>query len=364
MSKIVLCIDRDDDVGRKTGIEGPVVGREANLEAANSLALADPEDSDVNTIYQAIKVAEELDAEVATITGHPSVGMESDKHVSRQLDEVLEDFDEAVIVTDGAEDEFVLPLVESRVKVSSVRRVIVNQSQDLETTYYIVKRVLDDPRFVKKFFIPLGLASLAYALLSVAGLQMYGVSGILGVMGVYLINKATRFDRRLHEVYLDVTRSFLSGRVSVLSYFAGLVLFVVGGVRGYYSALDVSVPLTGAFWGEEIIFRAAGFLVVAVWWWVTGVAVVSIGLVLDRFLEKGVVDDRVVRLPFFAGSATLLLWGGSEYLLNPSFGGEEKLFFALGSSLLLGLLGIGASRSLKNAGWSIRTEAATEGHSE
>lgn len=364
MERIVLCIDRDDDVGRKAGIEGPVVGREANIDAVNRLALADPEDSDVNTIFQAVNLADELDAEVATITGHSSVGMESDRHVSRQLDEVLEDFEEAVVVTDGAEDEFVLPLVESRVKVASIKRVIVNQSQNLETTYYIVKRVLDDPRFVKRFFIPLGLASLAYAALSVAGLQMYGVSGILGVIGLYLVNRAARIDLRLHEFYQRLAESFLSGQVSVLSYFAGVILLIVGTVRGYYAALEAAASPVGAFWGEGLLFRIAAFFVVAVWWWVASVILVTLGLMLDRYLGSGAVDNRIVILPFFAGSAALLLWGGSEYILSPLFGGEERLFFAIGSSLLLALLGIGASRSLKSAGWAIRPEGLKEGRSE
>lgn len=350
MGTIVLCIDRDDDVGTKASIEGPVVGREANLEAVEELGLSDPEDSDVNTIFKAVRVADELDADVATVTGHPSVGMESDKHLSEQLDRVLEGYTEAVVVTDGAEDEFVMPLVESRVKISSIRRVIVNQSQNLETTYYIVKRVLDDPRFVKRFFIPLGLVSLAYAALSVAGLQGYGASGILGVIGIYLVNKATRADRKLYELYRSLSHSFMMGRVSVLSYLGGGVIFVVGGIRGYYSALEGTAPVTGAFWAEDLVFSLAAFVGSGIWWWMMGLVVIVVGLTIDKYLESGLLDDRMVILPFFAGSASLLLWGGSEYLLNPSFGGAEKLFFSLGASLLLGLLGVAASRSLKMAG--------------
>ena len=44
---LVLNIDRDDDIGFKAEIESPVIGREACLDAAVRLALADPEDSDV-----------------------------------------------------------------------------------------------------------------------------------------------------------------------------------------------------------------------------------------------------------------------------------------------------------------------------
>ncbi len=35
---LVLCVDLDDDLGRKTGIDTPVVGRDAVVDAAVALA--------------------------------------------------------------------------------------------------------------------------------------------------------------------------------------------------------------------------------------------------------------------------------------------------------------------------------------
>ena len=60
MDVLVLCIDRDNDLGRKGGVESPVVGRQANIDAALKLGMADPEDSDVNTIFGGIKLLDEL----------------------------------------------------------------------------------------------------------------------------------------------------------------------------------------------------------------------------------------------------------------------------------------------------------------
>ena len=50
MKILVLCVDRDDDIGVKTGIKGPLVGRDDNLAAATKLGLADPEDSDRKSV--------------------------------------------------------------------------------------------------------------------------------------------------------------------------------------------------------------------------------------------------------------------------------------------------------------------------
>ena len=51
---LVICIDRDNDVGEKAGIITPVIGRDSCIEAAQRLALEDPEDADSNSIFAAI----------------------------------------------------------------------------------------------------------------------------------------------------------------------------------------------------------------------------------------------------------------------------------------------------------------------
>ena len=57
---LVLCVDRDNDIGVKTGITTPVIGREENLSAASRLALEDPEESDANAIFGAVRILDSL----------------------------------------------------------------------------------------------------------------------------------------------------------------------------------------------------------------------------------------------------------------------------------------------------------------
>ena len=47
---LVITVDRDNDLGQKTAIRGPVVGRKQVLTAALKLGIADPEESDTNAI--------------------------------------------------------------------------------------------------------------------------------------------------------------------------------------------------------------------------------------------------------------------------------------------------------------------------
>ncbi len=109
---LVLAVDIDNDLYRKTRISGPVLGRVQNLNAATQLALADPEETDANTMFEAVKLYDDLKKEgytvnVATITGAETEGYSADREISRQLDLTLAQYksDACIFGTDGASDE-------------------------------------------------------------------------------------------------------------------------------------------------------------------------------------------------------------------------------------------------------------------
>ncbi len=56
MRTLVLCVDRDDDLGEKAKVSSPVVGRKNNLKAVIALGVEDPEDSDANVIFMGLKL--------------------------------------------------------------------------------------------------------------------------------------------------------------------------------------------------------------------------------------------------------------------------------------------------------------------
>ena len=124
---LVLTVDRDNDLGIKTAIRGPVVGRRQVLTAALKLGIADPEESDTNAILGALSQhdallengADEDEVEVAILTGDEKVGVRSDRAIAAQLEEVVTEFqpDQAILVTDGAEVNLYCRL--SKVKLES-----------------------------------------------------------------------------------------------------------------------------------------------------------------------------------------------------------------------------------------------------
>ncbi len=141
----VVCVDRDNDFGRKAGIEGPLIGRKNNLRAAVKLALADPEDSDANCLFMTIQLFDELsekydEIEIITLIGSKKFGFESDVKINEQLDAFLETFkaDAFVLVTDGAEDDQITPILQSRAPIISKKTVIIKLAREWECTVYTI----------------------------------------------------------------------------------------------------------------------------------------------------------------------------------------------------------------------------------
>ena len=57
---LIICIDRDDDIGVKAGVKTPIIGRDACVSAATKLSISDPEEADANAIFAAMKEYDNL----------------------------------------------------------------------------------------------------------------------------------------------------------------------------------------------------------------------------------------------------------------------------------------------------------------
>ena len=146
---LVLCVDRDNDLGVKARIQTPVVGRESAVAAATKLALTDPEEADANAIFAAVKKYDELlraetACEVAIVCGDVNRGLEADRRLGKQVASVIagSDYSGVVLVSDGGEDEQVIPIVQSLKPIVSVERVTVKHSERVEETYEVLGRYL------------------------------------------------------------------------------------------------------------------------------------------------------------------------------------------------------------------------------
>ncbi|MCW4034150.1 MAG: DUF373 family protein, partial [Candidatus Bathyarchaeota archaeon] len=212
---LVLCVDRDDDLGMKAGIKTPILGRKDNVNAAAGLALRDPEEADANAMFEAVRIFDNLNKnskgneqyEVATIAGSDLEGVEADRQLVTELTEVLDKFDatDVILVTDGYTDEMVLPLIESRVPVTSVRRIVIKHSKSIEETAALFSRymkiLVENPRY-SRFLLGLpGVLFLVFGILWFTDLLAFAVQALVIIIGAFLCIRGFKLDKAVKDGY-------------------------------------------------------------------------------------------------------------------------------------------------------------------
>lgn len=234
---LVVCVDRDNDLGKKTGILGPVIGKKAVLNAAVKLAVTDPEESDANAMFASVKKLDEIKdqfkaIEVACLTGVDKSGFQSDRKVAEQLDFVLEKFpaDGLVLVTDGAEDDQVIPILQSRLPILSKEQIVIRQAREVESTFYTIKEALKDPFLARVVFGVPGIILLLYFLIGNLSLQIVSF-----VLGLYLLIKGFGIEEILVNIINEFKNNFSIQRTSFPFFVGGAFVLVFAVLTAYAS---------------------------------------------------------------------------------------------------------------------------------
>lgn len=317
---LVVCVDLDDDIGRKTGVSTPIVGREAVEETAVSLATVDPEDSDVNVLFEGLHIYESTDepVEIAAISGSAGDEVRANRTIGRELDTVLEQVDSkdvrALIVTDGAQDESVLPVIRSRVTIDGISRVVVRQAQNLESMYYTMKQVLDDPETRGTILVPMGVLLLIYPLAILA--DWLGLPGaVLGfssaLLGLYALFRGLGMEEDLREFLESLRDSLYAGRVTLVTYIVAVVLVIIGASEGW----DLLVGREGAAATLKPITALATFTFGAIRWIAVAGITTSLGQITDEYLANR-FKWQYLNAPFYVLSITLVLHAVSGFFIG------------------------------------------------
>lgn len=334
---LVLAVDRDDDFGVKGKVVTPVIGLDQCLEAANALGIADPEDSDLNALYAAISTCmelreDEIDADVALICGDERVGHRSDLALVAQLETVLDEYkpDNVILIGDGAEDEYIYPIISSRTHVDSVKKVYVKQAPNIESSFYVITKMLSEPNKRKRFLAPIGAMIFAIAfVMLVPDLVLLIMSGdlsslpaitgdaVLLVIGLVILGYAYSFQNKW-ERYMEYIRNNILARgiMMVMSFLAvGIVL--IGAIVSYYQIMDTFYP--------DFIVMIVSFCSLMVW---------PVMLAIMAFLFGKMMDDiqvdSVLRLTnlfdcFSIASLGITLTGIIDIVLYYIYPGYEGL---------------------------------------
>ena len=231
---LVICVDRDDDVGEKAGIITPVVGRNACIEAAQRLALEDPEDADSNSIFAAVKTYEDLvskgyQAEVIIVAGLEHKGIQADEKIVFQVKSVMEKYvaNGAVIVSDGEDDETVIPIIQNVLPIVSVRRVVMRASRSVEYSYAVIGRYLKaiafDSKYSKFFLGVPGILLLIGGIATVVGITKEIFAILVSILGGAFLIRAFDVDR----AWAHWTKPTPAGFIRIFTLVAGILLILV-----------------------------------------------------------------------------------------------------------------------------------------
>ena len=290
---LVLCIDRDDDIGTKGGIETPIVGRDQCINAGTRLAIEDPEDADGNAIFGAVKTYEELvskgyNVEVAVVAGKFNRGVEADEKISREVQVILEKYNAtgAVIVSDGEDDETVLPVIQSRVPVVSVQRIIIRHSRSVEYSYAVfgryLKALMYDPQYSKFFLGVPGTLLLAGGLAVAFDATKWLTVMILAILGGAFMVRAFDVDRAIGSLGRMGPTDF----IKIFSVIGG-VLMMLAAIANGISSIPHDIPVTQMdalqiISNKTVVGSFAKGMITMMW---IGIATVMAGVLLSNWLK-------------------------------------------------------------------------------
>jgi putative membrane protein len=361
---LVLCVDRDDDLGVKAGVKTPILGREENLNAAVALAIRDPEEPDANAIFEAVKIYDHLregsdseethsECQIATIAGSELGDVGADKELVAELTEVLKGYpaSEVVLVSDGFADETILPLVQSRVPVTSVRRVTVRHSESIEESVWLfsryVKMLFDNPRYARMALGLPGLLLIILAVLYVLNWTSYSLIALLIVLGAYLVVKGFMIDKAVGNLYRWIREysppsvpNLIMGFVAL----AGFLLIAIGAYQGYYQASSyastINPPLIyPSDWIVALPTLFGHFLSQAIFLTVVGVFIALFGRAVHWLIEHDSRLLRTVDIMVVVAWSYQIFYQASKILIDPALP-YETLVFSIAVGIILAVASV------------------------
>ena len=325
---LVLAVDRDNDYGVKAGVVTPVIGVDGCTAAAVALGAKDPEDSDVNGLFAAIKMYNEIkedgrDAEIALICGDEKVGHRSDSKVIDELEAILDEIkpDRVMLVGDGAEDEYVYPIISSRVPIDSVKKVYVKQAPGLESTLYILSKIIRDPdkkrRFLSPFAVLLVLLGMIFIVEGIiAYLSTHDASYIYGqtwslvsiVLGTAIFMYAYDIVDLIVEKINYGFKNIYSGNLTITFTILSIGLAAFGVVRGIYSV-----------WGAQtydLMYITLEFIYNAMWFFVFAVVLRDAGKALNNYITVKKVNRSFMTGTIIVMGLAFLMQGILDAVMN------------------------------------------------
>lgn len=325
---LVLAVDRDNDFGVKADVVTPVIGVKGCSDAALALGVKDPEDSDINGAFAAIQMYNELiedgrEAEIAIICGDEKVGHRSDSKVIDELEHVLDTVkpDRVMLVGDGAEDEYVYPIISSRVPIDSVKKVYVKQAPGIENVLYIMSKMIRDPDKKRRFLAPIGVLLLLLGFIFVlegviAYLSTHDASYIYSqtwsLVAIVIGGAIFLYAYEIIDAVLDKIdyglKNIYSGNLAITFTLLSLGLACIGIVSGVYSVWGV-----GSY---DILYIVVQFCYSAMWPFVFAVVCKDAGKALNKYITMKKVNRSFMAGTIIVMGIAFIFQGALDFIMS------------------------------------------------
>jgi putative membrane protein len=185
---------------------------------------------------------------------------------------------------------------------------------NLEGTYYILKKFLDDPKISRLVFIPLGLAMILYATAYLLDYPGVATIIVVGVIGGYLLYKGFGLDEIVHSIMDALRISLTRGRFSFVTYTTTILLIIIGSTVGFinvlkYYSTDSSLGL---------VLYLMTFIYGAVEWLIVAGLITSVGVIIDVYANERESLGKVIVFPFFVVALGFIFYGASVFIISVS----------------------------------------------
>jgi putative membrane protein len=238
----------------------------------------------------------------------------------------------AVVSSDGEDDETVIPIIQGKIPLISIQRIIVRQSRSVEYSYAILGRYIKilfyDPRY-SKFFLGLpGALFITSGLSILFGFSKVAFALVLSILGLAFIVRAFDIDKAISTL----SKPTPSGFIRIFSYFAGTLIILASILNGIShipsDLIDSQKGISSIITNKTILGNFVSGSITLLW---IGISTIFAGMLLSNWFKGSIkIVYDILRLVVLA----LLYIPMLQFTSLISTRGNP---FNLISSLLIGL---------------------------
>jgi len=190
------------------------------------------------------------------------------------------------------------------------------------------------------------LALLILASFSILGYSSGAIISITMVIGLYLLYRGLGLDEILGSFYAGFRESFAQGKLTFITYIGAFILIFIGIIQALNGIYQFYIDVEGGA-APSILDTLAVMLNSSIWYLVLAGSFISFGWIVDAYIDRNERFFRHLASPFFVIATGLLVWGGTEFVLNSIEVSLIQISSSIIGAMLLSYSGIALSRYIK-----------------